>query len=368
MNVQPTTPKGTGMSPASIVINGKFLTAGATGVHRVAEELILAMDRIAAEGGADGATVDADARLDLKVIPFRTGGLFRKRMWEQIDLPRTASDRVVLSLCNIGPAFAKRGVTMMHDAQVHITPQSYSLFFRAWYRFIQPLIGRRNAMILTVSNYSADQIAFYSIAPREKIAVVHNGVDHVLRVTPKPEVVGRLGLGTGRYALALGSLQVHKNLAVLFRAFSSTELRDVPLVLFGADGRAEFERAGFAVPPSVVFAGRVDDGELRSLMEAALCLVFPSTTEGFGLPPLEAMMLGCPAVVAPCGALPEVCGDAALYADPQDDRAWIGAIRRLADDPAARTEAAARGKAHAARYTWDTAARAVLRIVRQVPK
>jgi glycosyltransferase involved in cell wall biosynthesis len=113
----------------------------------------------------------------------------------------------------------------------------------------------------------------------------------------------------------------------------------------------------------VTLLGRVSDAQLRSLLEQALCYLCPSTTEGFGLPALEAMTLGCPAVVAPCGALPEVCGDAALYADPHDPAAWAEAVTRLLLDPQARANLAGAGRLHASRFSWANAARALLDIL-----
>src|SRR5205085_7996249 len=124
--------------------------------------------------------------------------------------------------------------------------------------------------------------------------------------------------------------QVHKNVGVLLKAFSAPALGALTLVLVGADDRASFEARGHTVPTNVVFAGRVDDGELRALLEAALCVAFPSTTEGFGLPPLEGMLLGCPAVMAPCGALPEIGSDAALFASPDDPGQWVSVISNIA--------------------------------------
>ena len=84
---------------------------------------------------------------------------------------------------------------------------------------------------------------------------------------------------------------------------ATTDVRNVPLVVVGP-GRSELESAGIAVPSAVKFAGRAGDAELRALYENALCLAFPSRTEGFGLPPVEAMLCGCPSVVAPAGAIP----------------------------------------------------------------
>ena len=124
------------------------------------------------------------------------------------------------------------------------------------------------------------------------------------------DFLGPRGFG----AVQISPPQAHKNVGLLLRAFADPALRDLRLVLFGGEGRGAFEARGSAVPDNVVFAGRVSDGELRALYAHALCVAFPSTTEGFGLPPLEAMLVGCPAVVAPCGALPEVCGSAAVQA------------------------------------------------------
>ena len=127
-------------------------------------------------------------------------------------------------------------------------------------------------------------------------------------------------------------------------------------MLVGGATRADFEQAGSRVPANTIFAGQVSDGALRGLLEDALCLAFPSLTEGFGLPPLEAMLVGCPALVAPCGALPEVCGDAALYADPRDPGAWIEAICALADDRALRNARSIAGQTHAVPFSWGAAA------------
>ena len=91
-------------------------------------------------------------------------------------------------------------------------------------------------------------------------------------------------------------------------------------------------------------------------MEGAVVLAFPSTTEGFGLPPLEAMLLGCPALVAPCGALPEVCGDGAVQVAADDPAAWRAAILRMVCEPDWRAHWAARGRTQAARFTWVAAA------------
>jgi glycosyltransferase involved in cell wall biosynthesis len=346
------------------IVNGKFLRAPMTGVHRVAAELARGLARLAAAGDPAVAGMafelwhPHDAREPAALgLPLRNLGPMTHIAWEQLTLPLRKGDATLVNLCNIGPALARNAVTMIHDTQVHQTPESYSRAFRLWYHAIQPVFARRHRRILTVSDFSAGEIAAVGLVPRDAITVIHNGVDHVLATPADPGVVDRLGLRPHGYVVALASVQAHKNIAVLLRAFARPELAGRTLVLVGGTGREAFAAAGLAVPPSVVLAGRVSDGELRGLYEAALCLAFPSTTEGFGLPPLEAMLVGCPAVIAPCGALPEVCGNAALAVPPEDDAGWARTIADLATGSDGRAALVAAGRRQAERFTWDRAAR-----------
>jgi glycosyltransferase involved in cell wall biosynthesis len=344
--------------------NGKYLCAAPTGVHRVAHEMITALAR---RNSASEARVLAPRNIrrqpDYGAIPVVNVGVFTWQLWEQISLPWRSRGRLLVSLCNLGPLVRREAVTMIHDAQVFLTPQSYGFFFRAWYRWALPTIGRRHRQILTVSNYSREQLIAAGIARRDRVVVIPNGVDHILANAPATAIVGKLGLQPGRFVVALASLQAHKNIGLLLRAFAEPQLGGLTLVLVGAADEAAFRAAGHAIPANVRFASKVSDGELRALMEQAGCLAFPSTTEGFGLPPLEAMLLGCPAVVAPCGALPEVCDEAVLYAAPDDLAAWVGAIRSLCLDPDVRREYSERGRRHASQFTWDRAAAALEAVI-----
>ncbi|WP_293882160.1 glycosyltransferase family 1 protein [Sphingomonas sp.] len=301
-------------------------------------------------------TFDGKARAAEVRLPCRTVGFLTGIPWEQFTLPLMQGKRTLISLCNIGPVCSRDAITMIHDAQVHLSPASYGRGFRLWYRFVQPILGCRNRRLLTVSAYSRAQIAAAGICPTDRIDVVHNGVDHILRVANDPSAVLVLGLTSGRYVVALSTTQAHKNIAILLKAYSDPMLADLPLVLVGGTGREAFEAAGIEVPANVRFAGRVSDEALRGLMENALCLAFPSKTEGFGLPPLEAMALGCPALLAPCGALPEIGGGAVVYVPPDDAEAWASVIHDLAHSPAKRAVLATLGKEHARKFTWRNAA------------
>ena len=350
----------------TIFINGRFLASPKTGVQRVGEQLIRALDTALSR---DPKSYDgqfellepnrANRSLSLGHIRSTRFGGLPPLLWEQINLPWHGRGGLSLSLCNVGPVMTRDAVTMVHDAQVYTTPQSYSAPFRLWYRFIQPMLGKRHRLILTVSEYSKRQLTECGVAPADKIKVIYNGVDHVLDFGRDDAALTGAALAAGRYVLGLASLQPHKNTAILLKAWAQ-RTDDVRLALFGHVDPADFETTFGPLPQNVVLLGRISDAELRSLLEQALCYACPSTTEGFGLPVLEAMTLGCPAVVAPCGALPEVCGDAVLYADPQDPTAWTRAVTRLAGAPQDRSDLIDAGRIQARPFSWANAAGALL--------
>ena len=358
-----------------VVINGKFLSAAMTGVHRVAfglvEQLTCHQPEIADLFGRPASivappTVALTDRRPRMAIDRK--GVLAGQLWEQLELPAKARGKLLLNFCNLAPVLSATSITMIHDTQVFTTPESYSRAFVRFYRTVQPVIGARAVRVLTVSRYSAEQLVRWNVAPADRIRVIHNGVDHAGHGVADPAVLRKLGLGTAGYVLALSSVQAHKNLKVLLEAFASEPLADLRLVLFGAEGRSAAIAAGLAVPPNVLFAGRVSDGELQALTENALCYAMPSRTEGFGLPPLEAMFSGCPAVVSTGGALPEVCGDAALYVDPDRPAEWIRAPRAVADDRELRTRHAALGRLRAAHFTWARAGESLMDVLREVAR
>ncbi|MEM8551473.1 MAG: glycosyltransferase family 1 protein [Pseudomonadota bacterium] len=346
-----------------LIINGRFLTGAPTAVNAVARSLTQAL---ANHEGAQGWQVTvavppaAKAEATRDNLPHEVVGTRNGIGWEQIDLPAMRRQGVVAGFFNTVPLIGQGYVTMLHDAQVFTAPQSYGRPTRAWRQLLSRRAGARGNRLLTVSDFSKDELVRLRIAPPERIGVVHNGLGAVVRETPDRSIIARLGLAERGYGLALSSLLPHKNIGILFKAFADPRLSACPLVLFGAPGRADFEAAGFAVPQNVVFAGRVSDSELAALYAAALAVLTPSTTEGFGLPPLEGMAHGTPAVVAPCGALPEVVGDAARQAAPDDPVAWADAVAALRDDSDLWDDLARRGRERASGFTWQRAAEVTL--------
>lgn len=342
-----------------IYFNGKFYAAGLNGVHRVADRLIREYDAILA---ASSRPSRERPRLfvprrrqwepSLQAIEIVEQDGADSQKWEQFRLPRLAADGVLVNLCNLAPIRHSRKLTLIHDAQFLLPDSGYPARQRIGYRLLVPRMARTSAQVLTVSDYSRQMLDLMDVVPRDRTAVLYNGADHILDITPDFGALERLGLEAGRYVLMFGSPKGYKNAGVVLSAFADPP-RGLRLVVVGA-AEADLRDAGLPVPPGVVFAGKIDDAVLRALYIGAHALAFPSRTEGFGLPPVEAMLCHCPVVAAPAGAIPEVCRDAILYADVDDPSAWREAFVRLADQDL-RTTKVTCGVARASGFTWKAA-------------
>ncbi len=278
----------------------------------------------------------------------RAGG----QPWEMLVLPALARGDLLINFCNLAPVLHSNSVVMIHDVQTLDFPDAYPRRQVQGYRVFWPLIGHRARAVLTVSEHSRQSIAEHRIAPLDRIFVVRNGTDHILRAEPDDRVLDRTDLRHRPFAMTFGTTQSYKNLSTLFAAFEDPRLAEVPLVVVGGPPRRDYETLDWRIPPNVIFTGEVSDRELRALYTAARVFLFPSRTEGFGLPPVEAMHCGTPALVARGGALPETVGDGAALIDPLDPEAWAHATERALSDSACREDLVARGAARAAQLTW----------------
>lgn len=349
----------------SFVINGRFFGQSLSGVQRYGREIVGALDSVLVESGRAAALAlprGADAPA-FEAIARRPARMWGGHGWEQIALPR-GSGLPLLNLCNTGPMVHGRQVVCMHDTNVFDVPDSYRTSFRLFYAMLQPLLARRAAVITTVSQASASALAARFGLDHRRIAVLPNGHEHALAWLRDDAVVLRHGL-VRPFVLLLGSLARHKNMGLLLRLAPALDTLGLDLVVAGGAGTV-FAAAAGAQGPNVRVLGSVSDDELAGLLAHALCLAFPSWTEGFGLPIVEAMALGCPVVASDRASLPEVCGAAALKAAPDDPGAWLGHMRALTDSRALRRELVERGRLQASRFSWVTSARRYLELMERL--
>ncbi|HJP65016.1 MAG TPA: glycosyltransferase family 1 protein, partial [Actinomycetota bacterium] len=239
------------------------------------------------------------ARLTVRLI--RPGNpAFRIPLAQPVLAARDRLD-VFLAHDNSPPLSPCPVVTLVHDVAFARFPQYFSAFERRWMPRTIPASMRRSNAVVTVSNFTRDEIVELYGIPQEKIAVAHNGVDALfLDPEPRPSTV------EPPFFLTTGNLQPRKNLPMLIRAFRSLIRHDPQirerLVVVGQEAYAAaalFEEArDLQEAGRVVFTGYLPDEELVGLIQHATAFAYPSVYEGFGLPPLEAMAAGAPTVVA----------------------------------------------------------------------
>lgn len=223
---------------------------------------------------------------------------------------------------------------------------------------------RRARAVLTVSEYSAQQISETLQVPKEKLRVILEGCERLATGdATQPKTLQ--GIADG-YALYVGNAYPHKNLEKLLEAWQKLREagRSEQLVLVGkmdyfytrlqalAREKGLLEGRG-----KVIFAGGVSDAELQWVYQHAGLYVFPSLMEGFGLPPLEAMQAGIPVLAARASCLPEILGNAAAYMDPRSVQDMAYQMSSLFDDPERKKHLQEQGFTRVKRYRWDDMAK-----------
>ncbi len=347
---------------SELFVNARFLTQNLVGVQRVATEVskrikvLRPKTRFLTPKGV--LFPELAEFLGAEVVGNRTGHL-----WEQLELPRYARHGTLLGMTNTGPLFHPRQVVILHDASPFAVPEAYSLAFRSWYRILFTTLGRTARQIITDSHFSERELTRYARIPVGKQQVVYLGKEHVLEHMSDPGILTRHGL-TGPYLLAVGSNSPHKNFARLLGALALLGETPFRIVIAGGSN-TRVHGEGLKLPKSVTHVGYVSDGELRALYENATGFIHPAYYEGFGIPPLEAMTLGCPVLVSNAASLPEVCGDAALYFDPYSETDIAGKIGQFMQDTTLQARLREAGQKQAERFSWDRCTSEVLSLTEQ---
>lgn len=256
------------------------------------------------------------------------------------------------------PIVGPRGVVMVHD----IIPLLFREAHPRQYYFYRHALGpalRRALAVITPSQATKDDVCRYYGLADHLVHVIRHG-------SPVPVAEGpRAGAAADRYILWIGRSDPTKNLRALLAAFRLIERQiDIRLIIAGegSDADRPASRVDCGSLGRVTVLGPVSDAEKIALLDGASVLVSPSLYEGFGFAPLEAMARGCPVIAARSGALPEVCADAAIYADPHQPRQIADALVRVLTRPGLARTLTRRGHERTQALTWDASVRAHLAV------
>lgn len=333
------------------MINGRFLTQQLTGVQRFAFEMttqLSAKISVTVLVPASATIHPSYSITGLKIV--RTGWL-KGHFWEQFSLyfyMLGTKNALLLNFCNSAPLLYRNKMSTIHDISVLRHPEWFNKKFVLLYQLLLPLMVKTSEKIITVSNFSATEISSYFKISRDKLWVIYNGFaareGHTAPLIKKPY----------SYMLAVSSLEPRKNFSRLMEAFALANLPDIKLLLVGAAGKVFNNKEKLvAVQENVLFTGYVPDDELVDLYKGALCFIYPSLYEGFGLPPLEAMGYGCPVIISRIESLTEVCGEAASYIDPLNIQSMVAAMKSIYANKEGRQEWIEKGLKRAQLFNWN---------------
>jgi len=309
------------------------------------------------------------AGVKLVEIPFQDWGRYKGQLWEQWRLPQLCREHgcmVAHHPITTSPVW-KRGVksiVTLHDLHYYLHPEWSSRSFRLAYALCATPGLRRAERVVTISNYVCRQAREVFGFPPGRLRMIYNGV--------KPMVAERKGLGgSAPYLFCVGALQPHKNLIRVIEAFLQLKREHPELELYVA-GRPQHFAAKESRLPQLLAAdgvkvlGYLSEADLANAYAGAVAYCYPSYEEGFGLPVLEAMSVGTPVITSNCSCLSEVAGPSAILVDPYSVESIADGMRQaLALTPAERERKAAEGKAWAARFLWERAAREYLKLYRE---
>jgi glycosyltransferase involved in cell wall biosynthesis len=243
-------------------------------------------------------------------------------------------------------------VVTIHDLiHVHYAGER-TAFKSAYYRFVQRRIVRRSPVILTVSEYSREQIIQWYDVSETRVVCVGNGVSE--EFTEQGESFS----SKRPFFLYVGNAKPHKNVPTLLSAMANLAAEgDAMLMLVTEpDSQLREKISAFALEQNVTILTGLNDRELATLYRAAIALVLPSHYEGFGLPIVEAMACGCPVIGSNCTSIPEVLGGAGELFDPSEPEALADKMRALLGNPDLRAQLRQKGLVRATEFTWDRVA------------
>lgn len=263
-------------------------------------------------------------------------------------------------------------VPVMHDLNFEHNPQDLKPGMLKYYQKYFPRFARKANHIITVSEYSKQDICATYDIDASKVTAIWNGASDAFVPTGETQktAIREKYTDAAEYILFVGAIHPRKNVRRLIEAFSEYKRRnprsEEKLLIVGTElwNNSAFDlNISDSVKREIIFTGHLALSELALVMAAAKIFAFVPYFEGFGIPLVEAMQCGVPILSGDRTSLPEVAGDAALYCDPFDTKAIADGLQQLLTDPHLRSQLAEKGLERAQLFSWDRAAEKVWEVL-----
>jgi len=346
---------------SSCIINGRFLTQKLTGVHRYAFEMCTALH----ESGFKfivlaPQNVLPEYKFEFEVIKI---GKYNSHFWEQIELPLYVHmhfrNALLINFAGLGSLMHSKSICTIHDLSFLENPSWFSKSYYLFYKFLTPLIAHKAKKIITVSEFSKKEISEKLRIDNNKIVVIENAVSpRLLNNFPDNKYNGQ------RYLLSVSSIDPRKNQLRLIEAFNLLNENNLKLYVVGKKNKVFGKHSLIEQEnPNIIFTGYLSDDDLFQIYRNALAFIYPSLYEGFGIPNLEAMSNACPVITSNIAPHKEVCGDSALYFDPESPTDIADKIKRVVEDKALRRELIEKGKLRILHFSWHLSALKLIHVI-----
>lgn len=345
-----------------LYINGRFLTQKMAGVNRVAYELCNALYQNNVE-----FTLIAPKQIliEYNITNFRIiyWGKGKSHFWEQIILPLFflfKNNYLLINFSGLGSLILKNQFITIHDMSFWRHPEWFSKYYYYYYKFLIPIIAKKALHILTVSEFSRKEIIDCLKVGENKISVIYNGVSHNF-INKKTNDFKEIPF---EYILAVSSIDPRKNFARLLSAVNLLEA-NIKLVIIGNSNNV-FQNINLELSNRITYLGHVSDEQLKMYYSNAKLFIYPSVYEGFGLPPLEAMAIGCPTVVSDILVFNEIFGNATKYFDPYDANDISRCINQVLKSKEIQEELISKGLKLVNKYSWRNSAQKLVQIIEKL--